>query len=260
MALATLINWESTRDAMHQIAQVVGAIRVACSDPLPNDMHFSLDVTATGISTTRMRCGGVLHFDFADLQLRFVRGDNTVFAFDVSDHSQMSLMRRLLTISGDCGYNINPSMKHITHDSAFEIEPAMAAEYLQTLNAVYGALARFRGKLSGFMTPIVLWPHHFDLAFIWFPSGGANEHSDPQIAFGFAPFSPGLDRPYIYAYAWSEPTGYIQVPLKVPAQAISEPYTGLYVAYDDLRDLDDFDTVVERALQCYQGLARGQFG
>ncbi len=72
-----------------------------------------------------------------------------------------------------------------------------------------------------------------------------------QIAFGFAPFSDGLARPYIYAYAWSKLKGYVQVPLEAPAQAITEGYTGLYVAYDDLYHLDDTNSALEAMLLRY---------
>ena len=97
------------------------------------------------------------------------------------------------------------------------------------------------------------------MAFIWFLTGATDEHSDPQIAFGFAPFSDGLDRPYIYAYAWSKPTGYVHVPLEAAARAITEGYTGLYVAYDDLYQLDDTNSALEAMLLSYQALASAQF-
>ena len=254
MTLPSLSNWETTRDALHQITQIVGAVRVACADPLPNDLHYSVDVTAAGISSTRMRCGGELNFDFAALQLAFVRGGKTVFTLDAHGLSQTSLMQRLLAIFGDCGYSIDPSLKHITNETEFNVDRELAINYLQVLDAVFTALARFRGKLSGFLTPLVVWPHHFDLAFIWFPSDRTDEHSAPQIAFGFAPFSSGLDRPYVYAYAWSEPTGYVQVPLDAPAQAVSEGYTGLYASYDALHGCVDFNTTVETMLREYQRL------
>ena len=255
MTLPSLKNWEPARDALHQIAKVIGALRVACSDPLPNDLHYSLDVTATGFSGGIMRGGGLLDFNLKTLRLRFTRGKQTVFALDVAGHSQLSLMRETLAAFADCGCSITPSMKRVIHDETFILEPALVADSLTALDAMYTALARFRAKLSGFMTPLVLWPHHFDTAFICFPSDQINEHSDPQIAFGFAPASPGLDRPYIYAYAWSEPTGYLDLPLTPPARAITEGYTGLFLAYDDLRDSPEFASTVESALLDYQSLA-----
>lgn len=251
MSLPSLANWDATRDALHEIALVLGAIRVACSDPLPNDLHFSLDVTADGASTTRMRCGGELHFDLESLQLKFVRGDCVVFRLNVAGLSQITLLRRLLACFGDCGYGIRPSMKDITSETEFAIDGEVAESYALALNAAYTDLARFRAKLHGYMTPLALWPHHFDLGFIWFPTDQTDEQSDPQIAYGFAPSSPGLERPYYYAYAWSEPTGYLDFPLDAPAQAIREGYVGLYAGYDELRDEAQPNAVLEKMLLNY---------
>ena len=60
-----------------------------------------------------------------------------------------------------------------------------------------------------------------------------------------------MARPYIYAYAWSMPTGYLRLPLEAPARAVSEVYTGLYAAYDHLREREDFNGVVETMLLRY---------
>ena len=251
MPLPSLTDWRTTGDALHQAALVVGALRVACVDPLPNDRHFSLDLTDAGLSTGAILCGGALHLDFSALELRFERGGKALFSLRIRDHSQLSLMRRALELFADIGCHITPSMKHIQGEADLEIDPGQAADYWQVLTAMYRALSGFRETLGGCATPLVLWPHHFDLGFIAFPGGGGNEQSDPQIAYGFAPFSPGLDRPYVYAYAWSGPTGYVQLPLDAPAQAIAGAYTGLYAAYDGLRALPDFESAVLRMLQSY---------
>jgi hypothetical protein len=236
----------------------VGAFRVACIDPQPNDLHFSLELTKSGFSTSTMRCGGVLEFDLSALQLKFSRCGGTVFTQSAQGHSQDSLARALIAIFQDSGYSISPSMKRITQGGILEFDPALAQDYLLVLDRLYTALARFRARLGGFMTPLVLWPHHFDMGFIWFPGGGFDEHADPQISYGFAPFSDGLERPYIYAYAWSKATGYIQVEVDAPAQAITEGYTGLYVAYDDLREASDFDAALESILLEFQRVASAQ--
>lgn len=260
MALPRLTNWEPTRDALHQVAQIIGAIRVACSDHLANDLHYSLDLTANGFSSRTMRCGGVLQFNCRTMLLGFTRCGNTIFSLDVRGHSQVTIMQKLLATFSDCGYSIAPALKHITHDEPLALDTTLAAESLAALNAMYTALARFRARLGGFMTPLVLWPHHFDLAFLWFPTDRTNEHSDPQIAFGFAPFSAGLDRPYVYAYAWSKTTGYLDLPLQPPAQAVTDVYTGLCAAYDDLREADDFSATLESMLLGYQSSAVARLG
>ena len=258
MALPSLTNWESTRDGLHQIALVVGAIRVACSDPQPNDLHFSLDLTNSGFSTSTLRCSGVLDFDLGSLQLRYSGCGGEAFTLGVRGHSQVSLANALIALFKDSGNPISPSMKRITQGSALDIDASMARDYLIALDRMYTALARFRARLGGFLTPLVLWPHHFDMGFIWFPGEGADEQADPQIAFGFAPFSEGRARPYVYAYAWSKATGYVQTPVEAPAQAVADGYTGLYAAYDDLRAYDNFDSAIESMLLRYQRLAAAQ--
>lgn len=63
MDLPSLQDWDGTRDALHQIAQNIGAVRAACADPLPNDLHYSLNLKTDGFSSGIMRCGGVLTYD-----------------------------------------------------------------------------------------------------------------------------------------------------------------------------------------------------
>jgi hypothetical protein len=101
------------------------------------------------------------------------------------------------------------------------------------------------------MSPIVIWPHHFDMAFIWFTTENMDEHKAPHLAIGFAPFSDGLNRPYFYGYGWSQETGYVQVELDPPAQAITEAYTGLYAEYDTLRTEDNMNQIIEDMLLAY---------
>ena len=248
MSLPALDNWESTRDALHQVALVLGAVRVGSTDPLPNDLHFSVDVTARGLTTSALKIGGELQFNFADMTLAYSRDGAQVFSLDIAGHTQKSLLQAVTAGLAARGLTIEPALKHITHDTRFQFDPALAADYLRVIGGVYTALARFRARLSGYMSSLVVWPHHFDMAFLFFPGDGTDEHSDPQLAFGFAPFSDGLERPYIYAYGWSAAAGYVDIPVEAPAKAITEGYTGLYAAYDDLRSLPDFSAAIENLL------------
>ncbi len=260
MVMAELENWETTRDTLHQVAQVVGAVRAACSDPLPNDLHYSLDLLRGGFSTTRMRCGGELRFDARAFEVAFLRNGERVFALKIVEHSQKSLMQRLLSIYGDCGYVIAPSMKHIVHDTPLSADRGLADDYFAVLDAMCQALSRVRGKIGGKASPIALWPHHFDVGFVAFPTADTDEKTAPQIAFGFAPFSPGLERPYVYAYAWSAPTGYLQLPVNPPAQAIADAYTGLYAPFDELRASADFGATIETMLCEFFQAAEARLG
>ncbi len=255
MRLPELNNWDETRDALHQVAQVMSAIRVAASEKLPNDLHVSLKTVSAGCTTGELDFGGALVFDCAMLQLRYIRDLQKVFLLALRGHSQQSLMHEALRQLRRCGVVIDPSMKNIIGDKDLAIDPWLAGQYVLAQTAMTGILARVRGKLGGRSTPPVLWPHHFDFGFLWFPGGGTDSRHDPHIAFGFASKSERLQRPYVYAYAWSSATGYLQLDLTAPAHATTTDYIGLYSAYDDLRQLDEPASVIATMLLDYAQIA-----
>lgn len=251
MPLPALRNWDDTRDSLHQVALVLSAIRVAAGDKLPNDLQFSLRVTSSGFSTGELPTGAALSFECSALQLLCVRDWQKVFTLGLPGKTPQTLMRALKKGFRRRGITIEPSANHIDAELALAIDPQQANDYIRALNSLAAVLAIVREKLGGSATPVALWAHHFDLGFVWFPGGGSDERRDAQIACGFAPSSPGLPRPYIYAYAWSQPTGYLQLPLALPAIAIAEGYTGLYAAYDDLRALEEPQQTIESILLDY---------
>ena len=251
MPLPSLQNWETTRDALHQATLVVGAIRVASSDAMMNDLQFSLEVIEGGVSSTELNGGGVLKLDFATFTLIYEKDGRVIFKLDASGLTQKSLMDEVLRKLSANGVTLQPSLKHITHDEPFNLDMQLAKAYAKTVDAIFTALARFRAKLAGAMTPLVIWPHHFDMAFIWFATSAMDEHTAPHIMIGFAPFSDGKDRPYFYGYGWSKDTGYVQVEVDDPAQSISEGYTGLYIDYDTLRASDNVNQTLEAILMQY---------
>ncbi len=251
MPLPALHDWDDTRASLHQVALVLSAIRVAAGDKLPNDLQFSLRVTSSGFSTGELPTGASLSFECSALQLLCVRDWQKVFTLGLPGQTPQSLMRALKAGFRRRGITIEPSANHMDAELALNIDPQQANDYIRALNSLAAVLASVREKLGGSATPVVLWAHHFDLGFVWFPGGGSDERRDAQIACGFAPSSPGLPRPYIYAYAWSQPTGYLQLPLALPATAIAEGYTGLYAAYDDLRALEEPQRTIESLLLDY---------
>lgn len=256
MALPALTNWETTRSTLHQVTQIIGAIRVASSPELENDLQYSVSYTGSGVSTTELNVGGELMFDFATFTLHYIHSDGKKFEIDASGYTQKTLMDALIDKLKSFGIEFEPSMKHITHDTPLEIDKSLAEDYVEVLAVFYTALARFRAKLSGFMTPIVMWPHHFDMSFIWFATNQTNEHEDPHLAIGFAPFSDGVERPYLYGYGWSKETGYVDVEVQPPAQAITDAYTGLYAEYDILNTDEKLNLTVEQILLAYHAKAK----
>jgi hypothetical protein len=94
---------------------------------------------------------------------------------------------------------------------------------------------------------MVVWPHGFDLSFLWF-THGLDESKDPHMNFGFSPSSPGFARPYIYAYAHPKPPGMFDVEIPQYARWNTDPWTGIALDYEVMAVEEDVESVIEKTL------------
>ncbi|MCU0514942.1 MAG: DUF5996 family protein [Anaerolineae bacterium] len=263
--LPALVDWDSTRDALHQAAGVLNAIKVPAVARQPNALHHSLAVEPAGLHTGPLAFGGVLRLLFAGgalipdyPALQWTRAEGESVVIPLSGDSQTTLLHALLAGLADYGITVTPRLDEIVSDVPFALEAALAADYAVALNRLYTALARFRARLNGTMTPLVVWSHHFDLSMLYFVRG-RDEHQDPHLNFGFAPASPGLPRPYLYAYAYPMPPGLLHRPLPFPAQWHTDGWTGVVIPYDSLVRYGDPETFIENTLLDIYGLFRQAF-
>jgi hypothetical protein len=123
----------------------------------------------------------------------------------------------------------------------------VAADYAHALHLLAGIFQAFRDGLPGVKSPLVVWPHGFDLSFLWFATAVAREEA-PHMAFGFSPGSSGLDRPYIYSYVYPIPAGLTDHALPPLTRWQTEGWTGTVTEYDDLVGMDDAAAVVADTL------------
>lgn len=247
MSLPALANWESTRTALHQAAQVAGAVRKASIPSLPNYAHLGLYATAMGVTTGRLGDGAELNLNFAQRALVYTCPAGTVNPLPLAGHSQDSLTDALLRVIADSGHPITLDRAKIAGQETFNALTDADAEYATALHSVYSAIARFRGRLLGGMSPMIVWPHGFDLSFLWFVRG-FEEQRDPHVNIGFSPGSAGFPRPYVYVYASPLPAAFFDVKLPPGARFTRETWKGIVIDYDYLREQADHEAVLERML------------
>lgn len=233
MSLPPLTQWQNTRRALHHAAQVVGGVRRVAIDPLPNWAHLGLFVTSDGL-TTGPTPVGALTLNLMRQSVEYQADQHTPVEIGLAGHNQVTLTDAVLKALLDAGYNITLDREKLADESAFNINPGHAAGYAQALHTMFTALARFRARLIGPMSPMIVWPHGFDLSFLWFSGAGMEEDKDPHMNFGFSPGSPGLERPYIYSYVWPRPDGLTALALPAPARWHTEGWVGVVIDYDAL--------------------------
>jgi len=129
------------------------------------------------------------------------------------------------------------SLEDLQHTDKLIYDQQEGRGYANGLYTMFTAFARFRARarLEGHMTPIVVWGEHFDLSTLWFHTDNpAMDDSKAHMNFGFAPFSPGYDRPYLYIYIYPYPESFDPPALPAPAIWNKEGWTGVVVRYDDI--------------------------
>lgn len=229
---------KSTLDSLHRAAQLLSVIRKSRIEPQPNALHLSLYVTRTGLTTGLLDTGECfdLHFGEAIIEPRQHGKDAPErIAFDGKTSAEV------LTALGA------NDLQQPNDTTPFVVVREDAESYAHLLYTIYTAMSRFRARLGGAMTPLVVWSHHFDLSFLWFRGNVPDEHTAPHINFGFAPFSPSFDQPYVYVYAWSQ-LGYLTIDPPYPAQTHTETFTGIVLDYPTLQRYVDRDVMLERVL------------
>jgi hypothetical protein len=159
----------------------------------------------------------------------------------------------VLEMLAEEGHDVHLNREKLADQTPFHVDEHLAEEYAEALYSVFTAAARFRARLFGPQTPLVVWPHGFDLSFIWFAGAGSDERQERHMNFGFSPGSAGFERPYLYAYASPSPSNLAEIALPALVNVILQPWKGVFVHYDDLVDVADPQAVIE---ELYDGIYR----
>jgi hypothetical protein len=244
--LPVLSNWEGTRTALHQTLQVLRSTRLLGVDPMPNSLEYGTTPTPYGATTGPLKFGGELQLDFIRGAIVYRKGDE-VFSVPLVGHNQTSLFDTVFAEFSKAGHNLQPNRGKITNATPFYFDADEARTYTGVMWRMYTALAQFRGRVFGWQSPITLWPHGFDLSFLWFPSG-MEESRDPHLNFGFSPYTQDVGQPYVYFYAYPVVPGLEQ---DVPAPmrwhtAWATP--GGVMEYEKFAGADDPEGLVEDVL------------
>lgn len=273
MPLPTLEKWEDTATALHHIAMLTGPIRNALFAHRNNYLELPMQVEEYGFSTGRLPQGGELCINLKQGTVIYHRPDGNPFVLTIREETQRSLFQKILTemraydladfigdmddetlitdfmakLIADPDKHEFLTVEEVSHEDALTYDQQTAEDYVDALYEVFTGIARFRARLEGHMTPVVVWAEHFDLSTLWFPaSNAAMDAYQAHLNFGFAPFSPGIPRPYLYVYAYPYPEGYAVPVLPENVRWETEAYTGPFLAYDDIAKQAEPAKYVER--------------
>jgi len=265
--LETQANWRETLTSLHRAARILATVHRLTREPQPNYLELALQVTPTGAAAAGLPRGGQAALDFTQSALVYTPANGDAQTFPLRGHSQASLLAAffgalrtadladVLPADGDVtqavltalavrGRRKTPALETLLDAAPLVIAPQAAADYAEIVYSLFTALARFRARLSGLMSPLVMWAEHFDLSTLWFPGAQADEWQ-PHLNFGFAPYSPGIEAPYLYAYAYPYPPRFDPPHLPMGAAWHMSGWTGVTLPYAVIAAQADGEGFVE---------------
>jgi hypothetical protein len=228
---------------LHEVVALFGPLHAALRSPQPNSMHLPLYPIPQGLESGTYPRGGAARVDFKAAQIVYTRPSGEAVTLPFAEYSRHDLAAALVEAMKDDGHPVHALALPEAGGPPLDLDTSVTSEYANLQYDAFTGLARFRARISGHMTPIVVWPEHFDLSGLWFIDPAMDE-SGPHINVGFAPYTPGqYERPYFYAYAHPFEENTFDLP--APARWNLDGWTGIVVDYDQLAAQEDLALFIE---------------
>lgn len=272
-----LEEWRETYATLHMMTQVVGKVRLACAPMVNHWWQVALYISARGLSTSAIPYGALtfqIDFDFIDHLLHIQVSDGGEQSIELRPRPVAEFYRDVLEALGALGVPVRiwsrpveiedpiPFDRDLQHTA---YDPEFAHRCWQVLRQADRVLAEFRSGFVGKCSPVHFFWGSFDLAVTRFSGRRAPEHPGgiPNLAdwvtreaysrecssFGFWPGSGAVQEPAFYAYAYPEPAGYQQYPIRPEEAYYSEEMREYILPYEAVRNASDPDQMIHEFLQ-----------
>lgn len=264
----SLADWQETLTGLHLRTQIVGKTRLALS-PMENHWwHVALYLTARGLTTSPMPCGGKtleVELDLINHSLLARTSEGARAALPLRAEPVADFYRAYRTLLRDLGVELRiwpvPAEMDVTTPFGEDREhasydPEAAERCWRVMVQVDRILKEFRGRFLGKCSPSHFWWGGFDLACTRFSGARAPRHpggiphlsdrvtreaySHACISAGWWPGMPGrFEETAFYAYAYPEPLGCPEAVVRPGAARYDSELHEWVLPYDAVRGAGD---------------------
>jgi len=255
--------WSDTCATLHLWTQIVGKIRLVQSPWVNHSWHVTLYVTARGLTTTPIPYETrtfQIDFDFIDHQVSVYSSDGGVRTIPLRPQSVAAFYEQLMRALGelDLHLRINARPNEVAEAIGFAQDERHASYDRDFANRFWRVLVqadrifkRFRARFIGKCSPVHFFWGAPDLAVTRFSGRPAPRHpggvphlpdsvareaySHEVSSCGFWPGGGAVPYPAFYSYAYPEPTGFRDAPIKPEAAFYSSELREFVLPYDAVR-------------------------
>ena len=216
-----------TRDYLHNVAKVLGKFQQSAAPAEPHDWHYGLTPVEVGLVTRELKFGNEMVQVVLDMAAGIVRIAGTQWSLEEFDARE--ILNNLKVWQQSRGYAGNIATPDFGPAGQFNLAQS------QALHATFWQLTQYaetlRAKLdTGLSSPILVYPHHFDLSLVWFPWD-----DEQQLGFGFSTGDETIAEPYLYITAYPEPATFTELELPNGAFWQQTGFSGAILPYAELR-------------------------
>lgn len=269
--------WADTHATLHLWTQIVGKVRLARSPWTNHSWHVTLYVTARGLTTSSIPHGTrtfQIDFDFVDHRLAVQASDGGTGGFALEPMSVAAFYARLMETLERLGLHVDihrypNEIEEVIRFDQDEVhrsyDPEAVNRFWRILVQVDRVFKEFRVRFLGKCSPV----HYFwgapDLAVTRFSGRPAPEHpggiphlpdsvtreaySHEVSSCGFWAGGGAVPYPAFYSYAYPEPAGFPEAPVKPDAAFYSPDYREFILPYDAVRESESPDRTLLDFLQ-----------
>jgi hypothetical protein len=252
-----LDGWRDTYETLHMWSQIVGKTRLALA-PMENHWwQVALYVTPRGLTTSAIPAGTrtfAVDFDFLDHHLYVRASDGAISAVPLVAQSVADFYTAYVAALRSLGIEarIRPVPVEVETAIPFGVDrehasydAAAATRCWRVLVQADRVLKQFRGRFGGKASPVHFFWGSFDLAATRFSGRPAPRHrggapncpdyvmveaySSECSSVGFWPGGGAVPEPVFYAYAYPEPAGYAEHPVRPAAAHYSRELGGEFI-------------------------------
>jgi hypothetical protein len=269
--------WRETYETLHMWTQIVGKTRLALS-PMENHWwNVALYVTPRGLTTSAMPSGNrtaSVDFDFIDHELVIRTSDGATRSLRLAPRSVADFYREYASALGelDLAVRMRPVPVEVEVATPFaedtrhaSYDAASARRFWRVLAQADRVMKRFRARFIGKSSPVHFFWGSFDHAATRYsgraaprhPGGAPNcpdyvmyeAYSHECSSCGFWPGGGAVTEPMFYAYAYPEPDGFKDHPVRPEGAYYSDTLREFVLPYERVRSAASPDDALLDFLQ-----------
>src|SRR6188474_2768586 len=255
--------WTDTLATLHMWTQIVGKVRLTQSPWVNHSWHVTMYVTSRGLTTSPIPHGTrtfEMEFDFIAHQLTIRTGEGRSHDIPLEPQSVATFYARLMAALDALDLHVKiharpnevPEAIPLAQDDVHQsYDREYAQRFWRVLVQADRVLKIFRSRFAGKCSPVHFFWGAADLAVTRFSGRTAPEHpggipnlpdritreaySHEVSSCGFWAGGGPVPYPAFYSYAYPEPPGFANAPVR-PARAFySQDYREFILPYDEVR-------------------------